>query len=232
MFTASRIVPGTIAILALTALAGVARADRTFQTGGWAAANWETVQYGAGTVTGVRDGSGGNPDAAWQVTTTVSPSGGPLAGYQRFRGTNLYDPAVDGAVTTIHFSIEGRWISSSISNSGHAVCLAIRQDGIDYAAFPTTPTGFTGNWVTISVTGMTASDFERMDGLPGTPDFSPSGAPFAYGFQTLVFGTTPNNSNVVNYDNLSMTVYSVPAPGAVALAGLGGLVAARRRRSA
>ncbi len=232
MFTASRIVPSTIAILVLTALAGAAKADRTFTSLNWNAASWETIQYGPGSASSARDATGGNPGAALQVTMTASTSGGALNGFQHNVGGNQYNPAVDGAVASIDFSLDARWISSSLVPGGHGLSIGIQQGGIDYASNPTQPTGFTGNWVTLTDTGLTASDFTRLDGLPGTPDFSAGGASFSYGFRTFIAGFNHGNSNIVNYDNLSMTVHSTPAPGAAALAGLGGLLASRRRRPA
>lgn len=232
MFTASRTASHVVTILAVAGLTAAAKADRTFNSFGWNASNWETVQYGPGSATGMRDDVGGNPGAAWQATMTASTSGGTLNGFQRYTGTNLYDPAVDGAVASMDFTVDAKWISSSLVIGGHGVSAAIRQGGIDYAANPTQPTGFTGGWVTLTHTGITASDFSRLDGLPGTPDFSAGGAPFSYGFRTFIAGINPGNSGVVNYDNLSLAVRSVPAPGAAALVGAGGLLLARRRRHA
>ena len=90
-------------------------------------------------------------------------------------------------------------------------------------------TGSSGLWNTFSSVGLVAGDFVNFSG-GGPIDFSAGGAPIRFGF--VVANAAPDQaySNTVIYDNFSVTIHTVPAPGVGAALGLVWLIASRRRK--
>jgi len=224
-----------VASAALAGASGVASAAITFQDGTFAPGTWaiELFQQGTGgTATATQQLSGGNPGEAFRVQNTVlTASGGTssIIAFHRF-GTNMatrYEPAVSGAIPMLDFSIDFRLISGF--GQGQALYAALKQGQLVYVANAGT-TGTPSEWTPRTLTGLTAADFVRADGLAGSPDFSVSGAPIRFGFATRNSTTTNGYSITVDYDNFSMSV--VPTPGTLGALGLAAVALIRRRRSA
>ena len=225
-----RCVTGTCALLALVGCS-VARADVTFSDTEFPISNWgfETVTSGTGGTSIPAQVAGGNPGNARQITNNVNANGGTVFGVSRYGTTNAtrYDPSTQGAISSIDYSIDARWLSG-IGGQGHSIMLGIKQNVTVYYAHIEI-TGSDGLWHTFGTTGLTAADFTNL--TAGAPiDFSAAGAPLRVGF--IVGNSAPNISytNVVLYDNFTAVVHNVPTPGGIALVGVGVLVAMRRRR--
>jgi hypothetical protein len=165
----------------------------------------------------------------------------PQASFGVVISTFTYDPGTQGAITSIDASVDKNLTTSEISTLpiGNTFRPLIEQDGNIYLAAiagPSIPTGpgSTG-YQTISQTGLTASDFVLFDfatGIFGTanPNFGGDAITFGLG-QTFNFA--PGTNNEADYDNLSLTVNSVPEPSTWAMMILGfaglGFIAYRRK---
>lgn len=224
-----------VAACALSALPGFASAAITFQDGTFAPGTWalELFQQGTGgTATATQQLSGGNPGEAFRVQTTVlGASGGPstIWAFHRLGTTQAtrYDPAVSGAISLLDYSIDFRMITGF--GQGHGLSFALKQGQNVYVAAPGT-TGTPSAWTTRTAEGLTGSDFVRINGAPGSPDFSALGAPIRFGFVTSNSTSGSGYSITVDYDNFSVSV--VPTPGTLGALGLATVALIRRRRSA
>jgi len=212
--------------------ADVVLSDGTFNEADWVVMN-AVVNSGSGNATTFA--TGGNPGA--YRYTSISLGNAP-AGQRsvlvvaNIRNGFVYDPAVSGAVTALHYSESYR-----VESGGGAVGMgvAIRQAGQLYLRAYTVNN--ISSWQTLSDT-ITADDFVRFDptdtllgeDASGKPDFSVNGAPFEIGFFRRNSTSIGGAGYIRTYatDNWSVTI--VPGPGSSALLGLSGLLSARRRR--
>jgi opacity protein-like surface antigen len=212
------------------ALAGIASADVTLSDTEFVPSNWglETAILGAGGTSSGLQVSGGNPGFAREMTNTAN-SGGTIYGFSRFGTTTAtrYEPAVQGAILSVDYSIDARWLSGA-GGDGHSIMFGAKQGTFVYFA-DVDITGSSGAWTTHGALGLTAAAFQPL--TTGAPiNFSASGAPLRFGF--IVGNTAPGGgyTNVVMYDNFNVTIHNVPAPGVLGLAGLCGVLTFRRRR--
>lgn len=208
------------------AFADVVIADTEFNDSNW---GFETVQIGTGgSGSGVQVTGVGNPGKARRVT--LSPNaGGTIWGFSRYGNTlaTRYVPSVDGAIASINFSFDARLVSGS--GDGQAVMVALKQGQVIYGASYSV-TGSSGGWATFAQTGLVASDFLRLDGLAGVPNFSETGAPIRFGIASGNSAPNASYTTVADYDNFVVTIVQVPAPGAAGLLAAAAVLAARRRR--
>lgn len=227
-------------LLASTALAqprqaraDVSFGDTEFPDGGWAV---ESITTGfGGSSSGVQSPTG-NPGNARRITNSVNAGPSSISAMHRFGTTSatIYSPTTSGAVASLDFSVDYRLVSGF--GDGQGLGFALKQGTVVYfAAYAVT--GSDGAWHARSATGLLASDFVRMDGLAGTPNFSAAGANIRFGLAVSNSSTGAGYAIVVDYDNFAVTVRQVPGPasGALGLAaacGLGGVGGAggRRRR--
>lgn len=195
----------------LVAAAGVAhRASADNQTvyfdGAFVLTEWTLTNYGNRVATATHLGAGGNPGKAREVTHPLNGS----SNVKAFHNLNPAGDALDlaqGAVVSLDFSIDSRFVSG-VGTQGHAVRLGVVQNGIAYISSSNFATGVDAvNWSTHSINGQTATDFIRIDGLAGNPDFSTSGSPLSFGFETAngIAGQTVDQ--IVDYDNFTVTVH-------------------------
>jgi len=216
--------------VAASAVVGVsvANADVILSDTEFAPSNWglETSVISPGGTSTAAQTTGGNPGFGRQMTNTLN-AGGVVFGFSRY-GTSVatrYEPALQGAITSVDYSIDARWISG-LGGQGHSIMLGAKQGQVVYFADPEV-TGSSGFWTSHGAAGLVASDFAPL--VSGAPiDFSATGAPLRFGFIVGNSGST-NYSNVVIYDNFSTTIHNIPAPTCVAVSGVFGLALRRRR---
>ncbi len=211
-------------------VASGARADVTFSDTEFANSGWglDTITVGAGGTSVGTQTSGGNPGFGRQVTNNIT-IGGEVYGLHRYGTTTAtrYEPILSGAITSVDFTIDSKFISG-IGGLGHGIALGAKQGSAVYrAGFDTT--GNTGLWETHASSGSTAASFVSLNGGPAI-DFSATGAPIRFGFLVSNGAVNETYNNVVLYDNFRVVIHNVPAPTGVAVLGLGGLAACRRRR--
>ena len=232
----------TLAPMALgmiTAAPAVAQSvTTTFQDGTFTDAAWLSPEVAfrddnSFQATPSRQTSGGAaPDTnnGFVRVTHDSDPGNDTAVFFYSRPDWVVDPG-DAEITGISGSM--KWKSISVPDWGAG--FGFEQDGVVYAW---TRFGDSEDWVTETLTvdlenfggfklkqGFSIND----DALP-PPDFSDTGAPIRFGTITFNQGlnTLPKTGG---FDDIRWDITVVPAPGAAAVLGLGGLIAARRRRA-
>jgi hypothetical protein len=212
-------------VVAIAALSGVASADVIFSDSVFPNANWPMVQLtGTGSSSGVQILSGGNPNEARQITTTVSPGiPSSIFGFHQYGNTmaTTYTPSTQGAISSIIATFDYLAVSGQ-----QGLAFALKQSTFTYYAHAVTASNITG-YLTDAAT-LTAADFTRVDGVAGNPNFTSTGASMRFGIMS--FNSTGPDGNgfttIANVDNWSVDV--VPAPGSLAILGLA--AALRRRR--
>lgn len=216
------------ALVASFAFADVTYSDGTFQNSNW---GFETLTIGGGSSSanaGQSSGTG-NPGFARRVSH-VTVLGETLYTFNRF-GTTVatrYEPATQGAILSLDWSIDARWDSGSFAGQGQAIMLGAKQgQTIFYADYDIT--GSNGAWITNSGLGLTAASFAPLTGS-AVLDFSAAGAPIRFGFVTGNGATGATYSNTVDYDNFNLVVRTVPSAGVLPTMAMAGLAMARRRR--
>jgi len=197
-------------VLALTApaSAGFVLSDGDFS-------GWSYGTFGTATPTVLE--TGGNPGARLQVTTVSGSGSGVLATYLGFST----DAALEG--TSFAWSLDVLRGPGSFGQ-GQGISLIIQQGDSIFADYLYI-TGVQSTWTTQTFNGtLNAANFVRVAGT-GTLDLS--------GGVATQFGFSASNSNSGTltqfYDNWSLTLNAVPAPGAMALLAAAGLVSRRAR---
>lgn len=215
-----------LAVLGATpALADRTFADADFPTAGWGIESRLTGALGSAAAS---QQATGNPGSARRITINLGAAPSQVQTLSRF-GTSQatrYDPAVDGAIQSISFTIDHR----QVSGLGTTVIPAAKQGSFVYIAqaFSAAPGG---SWQTLSITSLSASDFVRWD-APGTIDFSATAEPIRFGFVSSASATDASPAQMVtDFDNFQV-VARVPTPGTALALTCAGLVGAFRRRRA
>jgi hypothetical protein len=189
-----------------------------FFDGDFLDSNWSIVNVvgPVGGQTGTHVMSGGNPDMFRSVLTTT----GAIVQSAHVRAGWSYDTSL-GAVQAIEWSIDYRNINSF--GQGHAFAAMIEQGGVYYRGGGTITGSTSFVWESFTET-LTASNFTRMDGGGGNPNFSS-------GILNFGFATSNDGGNGINvgYDNLTIDFVPEPATLAVLGAGIACLIARRRK---
>lgn len=181
----------------------------TYQDGTFSNSSWviETFTLGAGgSGSGVQVSGVGIPGEARRVTSSVAgSSGSSIIQFHRYGTTQAtrYDPAALGEIGSIDFDIDARMVSGF--GQGQAVSIALKQGQVVYVG-PGMITGSSGLWVHRSLRNLNAADFTRVDGQPGSPDFSVAGEPIRFGFFTSNTSTGGAYTIVADYDNFAVRV--------------------------
>jgi hypothetical protein len=203
-----------------------------------------TATASACTTCGNPNGPGLQIIANFGPNAAAGPNNGlPQATFAVTETTWTYNPAVQGAITSINASVDKTFSSTEVGDGiGNSFRPLIEQDNNFYLATipgPTLNGPGTVAYSTISATDLTATDFLLFNFSTGTfgtanPNFS--GDPIIFGLaqnSNLAAGT----NNTAFYDNLSLTINSaVPEPSTWAMMILGfcgiGFMAYRRKNGA
>src|SRR5689334_10455875 len=176
--------------------------DGTFNDADWSATEiccGVGVSFAAGQVA-----TGGNPGAYRQTDLVWS---GPGAIVTHLNHDAVYDPAVEGAITTLDYSFD----NIELSNYGVGYAMLISQNETGYIAFPPFGVGLDDTtspfWSHVSHTGLTASNFWEDNSNLTHPDFSSTGAPIQFGYWTSDSGDWVHE-DLSGIDNWSVTLNS------------------------
>ena len=164
--------------------------------------------------------------------TTGNAVGDGAYAIHRFGTTNAtrYVASAQGAIQSINISVDARFVTGTFFGAGQGVYAQAKQGTNIYIAGLGVTTS-SGSWVTLSASGLLASNFIQISGTTTPLDFSAASVPIRFGFASANGNGGSPYSTTVDYDNFMLEVVSVPAPGAVALTMLGATGFMRRRRT-
>jgi hypothetical protein len=202
--------------LALVTLTKIASADITFFDGTFNNSDWTAAKIfdsspGQGaTFTVGQTLSGGDPDAFRETVHSWPGPGDLLVG--DLRVVSIYNPSPQGSIASIDYSYDAKAISA-LDVGAVAYTPLLYQAGVYYEGSYGLALAGQG-WTHLSFSQI-ATDFGRVDGLPGTPDFASTGAPIEFGYAT---GNGSCCSNSVPWttdsgiDNWSVTIHQSAVP--------------------
>jgi hypothetical protein len=210
--------------LAPVPASGLSISDSSFAEADWSATE---VLDSAGTAmfTTSQQLAGGNPDAYRQTTHSIPDAGQSIILSHVFSGAH-HDPAVSGAIGSIDFSLDLRFVGGSDGTAQVGYQLALVQAGTHYRAPATAGAvaqgpgnGLPGLWSSFAFGGLDAASFTRVFGPgPANPDFSAGGAEIRFGFLTQNSALETAIATTSGIDNWTVTVH-VPDPAAAGLLG-------------
>ncbi len=239
MSTARTIVAAALATLAFVSSANAVTSffDGIFNNSDWTLTTITNASGAGSTAQGLQFLAGGNPNEYRRIRhqLIVGPAGNGAVHSIHLNNTAFYTPSSQGAITSINYSEDSINFLPTQGGNGQGTGLAILQNGKYYEMRNPTlvmpASGFT-NWAPNAAPGTIASDYWEVT-LAGVlnsssnPDFSITGTVMQLGFWR---GNSANqNINTdCGIDNWHVDI--IPTPGSLALLGLGGLAAVRRRR--
>ena len=200
----------------------------------FAPVNWNATvlnSTGGATQSVSQISTGGNSGAYREMIHTLPPLSS-ISVIHQFLGAS-YDPSSQGAIDSIDYTEDHIQFNPPFQGAAIGAVAALLQDGNWFFGPNMTFTDL--SWQTVSLSGLTASNFLTNGMLP---DFSDMGGVISFGFAR----SNSNTGNQIEYtttsgiDNWSFTVNSqspstVPEPAAILLfgAGLIGLSGVRKR---
>lgn len=229
-------VPAAIIAAATQAASAAVYFDGIFNDPDWTLTSFNNATGVGSSGAGFQMPVGGNPIEYRIIRHNLivtNPGNGQYTGVH-IKPTATYDPGSQGAITYIDYSEDSKNFLNQAGN-GQGSGLAILQGGRYYVQrnpILVMPYAGFSNWAANISNGLLASDLYEIDiagnFLPSSnPDFSASGGVMQLGFWRGNSGNGSYNTEC-GIDNWHVNI--VPAPGAVALMGMGGLLATRRRR--
>jgi hypothetical protein len=142
-----------------------------------------------------------------------------------------------GAISSVDFSLDLRFVGGSVGTSQVGYQLVLVQGDTHYNALATggavaqgPGNGLPNGWSSQAFTGLTADSFTWLSGSgPLNPDFSASGGVIQLGYLSQNTSIDTGVATTSGIDNWMVTIHSVAEPSGLALAGRG--CAQRRRRA-
>jgi hypothetical protein len=137
----------------------------------------------------------------------------------------FYNPAAQGAIGSISFSLDARVSNGVALGEFQSVRFTIFQ-GDTSVTFFTPSLGLSDGWQNFSVTGLTQEDYGDQINLSGSTNLR-----FGFGFLSR-FDTTPGEQTfAIDADNFRVSITAVPEPSSLlCLIPVMGFIAARRRK--
>lgn len=241
-----------LALGAAISTAGVASADSIifsdgdFEPGSWSLLTpfWGLPPDNGESMSIVTDRFiGGNPENRFmaQFFTMNIPQGAFNVAFAPVMMNDfVYDPSSQGAITEIAASILTMPIADGLPDHWGGSRMYIEQNGRLYvhASAPNWAGMHFGDPATVrNFSGYGASDFNEVIpnvgfDLDSHPDFAGSSMRFGFGLSLTSTFLNGNGQVLIagGFDNVSVRLETIPAPGAIALLGLAGLTGTRRRR--
>jgi hypothetical protein len=200
---------------------GLGTVDQTYPFAANAGSGNITSNFSINTVAGTAAQNTGDL-GTFGGTTINALFGDPSGGAMALRAGN----GVNSGVVN-----NGKWVQFNISTSGFGSALVMTY------ATQRTGTGFNSQEISYSTDGVNFTSFTTLNAIPSS-----------FGLQTIAFGASDvygkanlhiritldgasNQGGNNRIDNVQFNAELIPAPGSVALIGLAGLIAGRRRRN-
>ena len=174
-------------------------------------ADWTVQQFLTGSFSTAQVATGGNPDHFRRTEHSALNTGQSII-LMHFKPSAVYDPKVSGAIQSIDFSFDLKFLGGSTGTSQVGYRLAVRQADALYFSLPQLGvaqgpgSGLPGaGWSPFSFKGLVASNFARYGGT-GTIDFSANGPPITFGYLTTNTVTADGTSTTSGIDNWFVNV--------------------------
>ena len=200
--------------------------DGTFNPGDWAEQIVYDATAGGASFSVTQQSAGGNPGDYREITHVYTGPGGMIVGHRLT--SDAYDPAVQGALGSLDYSLDAEFISQAGGSVPGAVgiTMILYQNSTWYNAYYDAVVPPFNTWQSVATLGLTASDFSLITGAgPALPDFSATGAAMQFGFGSSNGSCCGGQNTVVSgIDNFSVTTHPatpVPEPGSLAIMSLG-----------
>ena len=254
MLVSAASIAGVLLMLIVQPAPGAMADTVTYADSTFAPANWTLIADGLGnggnygTVTASQQLTGGNTGSYRENVLHINAA---IPGsFSADAGLNIasaftYDPRTQGAISSVHGSVDGRQHPGALGAAGNY--LILKQGASIYFD----PFGFanTPGWTTYAFNNLTASSFGyyqrnrpyipvNVIDMTVHPDFSKNGAAIQFGIATwnandYLGGSYDNAADIDNF-SISVTTLVTPEPGAVMLAAAcltTAVVGLRRRRN-
>jgi hypothetical protein len=220
-----------------------AHADDVFTDGTFNLGNYtQTINFSSVAFSVSQCTTCGNPGDALQITQSYATAGAFTDAL--INDTFSYNPLTQGAITSISASVDKDFTDTTAG--GNTFHPTIEQGGVFYiASIPgtgiTSTTGGTTGYLTISQTGLVASNFLSYNvatNTAGTANPNFDGSTMTFGLMQISGNGGGQESLTVDYDNLNLDLVtpSVPTPEPSSLlllgVGLAGLMLISRRKLA
>jgi hypothetical protein len=205
---------------AVPCLAAIVIADPTMGAGSYSGATVAGSSGGGVSASSTSPGSGGNTGPHRSTAISFGAGSFGLAQYVGELNTlNTWNPATQGAITTVAFAIDQQ-VSDLLPfpQQNLQLTFGLRQGGITYYGGGWAPF-YNTSWSSTSTTLLNATNFGPVG---SRPDFSASGGVIEFGYFVGAFAAPGGVSATLNVDNFCVAVNEGLGGCAAALAGTGG----------
>jgi len=232
------------AAIASAALASSAQAvtflDGVFNNTDWTLTTITNAGGAGSTMNAFQVPTGGNPNQYRnnQLSLAINGSNSGVFGVN-MNVNAFYNPA-SGAIAVINYSEDSKNFSNQAGNGQLTGCAIIQGGRIYLQRNPLLVMPYSGfsNWQPNTASSLVAANFYELNNAGvlfsgSNPDFSTSGGVMQFGYYRANSSgnqTSGTFNSECGIDNWSVNIVTVPTPGSLALAGLGGLLTTRRRR--